>query len=106
MVLKYGNPIFKIVTPIPILDADSFVRNWFKDYIEGIDDKPAAVTFLDSLTTLMPKSKKTKEPSSLREKLVFHLLKHNNVNGNIVRIDSYNSSNSSTFALCIRPLCF
>jgi hypothetical protein len=36
---------------------------------------------LDSLTTTSPNSKNKKLVASLREKIVFHLLKHNNING-------------------------
>jgi hypothetical protein len=62
----------------------SFVRRWFKDYIERREDRPSLVTFLDSITTTSPSNKNLKLISSLREKLIFHLLKHNSINGELL----------------------
>jgi SNF2 family DNA or RNA helicase len=62
----------------------SFIRRWFKDYIERKEDRPSIVTFLDSLTTTSSDSKNKRLVASLREKLVFHLLKYNDINGELL----------------------
>ena len=62
----------------------SFIRRWFKDYIERREDRPTILTFLDSLTTTSQDSKNKKLVVSLREKMVFHLLKYNNINGKLL----------------------
>lgn len=62
----------------------SFIRRWFKDYIERKEDRPSIVTFLDSLTTTSSNSKNKRLVASLREKLVFHLLKYNDINGKLL----------------------
>lgn len=61
----------------------SFIRTWFKDYIEGLEQEPSLVKFLDSLTATDPKNK-AKAVTFLREKLIFHLLRHNNINGKLL----------------------
>jgi hypothetical protein len=58
----------------------TFVRKWFREYIEGKEMKPSLLTFIDTLTT----TKNLKVISPLREKLAYYLLKHNRINGDIL----------------------
>jgi hypothetical protein len=62
----------------------AFIDKWFRDFIEGRERTLSLLAFLDSLTATQTRSKNLKVMGSLREKLIFYLLKHNQVNGDLL----------------------
>jgi len=59
-----------------------FINKWFKDYIEGREERPFLITFLDSLTSVS--STNAELVSEVREKFVFHLLKYHEISSELL----------------------
>ncbi len=61
-----------------------FIIKWFKEYIEGGEQRQSLITFLDSLTSISSNRTNAELVSEVREKFVFHLLKYHEINGELL----------------------
>jgi hypothetical protein len=62
----------------------SFINRWFGDFISGKEDRLSLLTFLDSVASASSSTKKLRMLSSVREKLIFELLKFGKINGSLL----------------------
>jgi hypothetical protein len=62
----------------------SFINRWFGDFISGKEDRLSLLTFLDSVASVSSSTKKLRMMSSVREKLIFELLKFGKINGSLL----------------------
>ncbi|MEM4312118.1 MAG: hypothetical protein QXX95_06995 [Nitrososphaerales archaeon] len=62
----------------------NFILRWFEGYFEMEKELPPLLTFLESLTRVTSKKINPEFVVEIREKLVFHLLKYHEINGELL----------------------